>query len=334
VTASLSSLITNYGVLVVFGNVLVDQIGLPIPAVPTLLFAGGLAADGKLSAPAVFAVSVLACLIADLGWYVAGRYYGSRIMKMLCRISLTPDSCVSSAESRFERWGLRTLLFAKFVPGLDLIAPPLAGASRIGWVSFVIFDGIGSALWVAAVLGGGLLLRSQIESLLAQVQRVGLAAGLILGALLLTYIAYKWWERRRFYRTLRMARISVDELYRLIDEGAAPVIVDVRSHGAIKRDPKRIPGAVVMPLDAPESEVTSLPRDRDIVLYCSCPNEASSARVAKILMDHGFRKVRPLLGGLEAWVAAGYSVEVLASEQSSIDVVVRTEASPADKHAA
>src|ERR1700712_5646961 len=248
-TINLNALIIQYGVLTVFANVLLDQIGLPIPAIPTLIVAGALAADGKLYAPAIFAVSVLACVIADFGWYVAGRYYGNRIMKTLCRISLTPDSCVSTAESRFERWGLNTLLAAKFVPGLDLIAPPLAGASRIGWISFLIYDGIGSALWVAAVLGGGMLLRPQIETILAKLQSIGVAAGIVILVLLLTYVAYKWWERRRFYRTLRMARISVDELYRMIDKGIPPpVVVDVRSRGAMKRDPQRIPGAVVMPL--------------------------------------------------------------------------------------
>lgn len=326
-TINLNALITQYGVLTVFANVLLDQMGLPIPAIPTLIVAGALAADGKLYAPAVFAASVLACLIADLGWYVAGGYYGNRIMKTLCRISLTPDSCVSTAESRFERWGLNTLLVAKFVPGLDLIAPPLAGASRVGWISFVIYDGIGSALWVAAVLGGGMLLRPQIETILAKLQSIGAAAAIIVIVLLLTYVAYKWWERRRFYRTLRMARISVDELYRMMDKGIPPpVVVDVRSRGALKRDPKRIPGAVVMPLDAPESEVISLPRDRDIVLYCTCPNEASAARVAKVLMDNGFDKVRPLLGGLDAWVAAGHSVELLAADGGPVNAVVRSEA--------
>jgi membrane protein DedA with SNARE-associated domain/rhodanese-related sulfurtransferase len=332
-TTNLTSLITEYGVITVFANVLLDQIGLPIPAIPALIFAGALAADGKLSAPAVFAVSLLACIIADLGWYLAGRYYGSRVMKTLCRVSLTPDSCVSNAETRFERWGRTTLLFAKFVPGLDLIAPPLAGASRIGWVSFVVFDAIGSGLWIAAALGGGLLLRSQIDGILARLQRVGTAAAIAIGVLLLLYIAYKWWQRHRFYRTLRMARISVDELYRLMeDKGAAPVIVDVRSRGALTRDPKRIPGAVSLPLDASASQVAALPRDRDIVLYCTCPNEASAARVAKVLMDNGYQKVRPLLGGLDAWVAAGYSVEVLTSETSSIEVVVHSD--KADRHPA
>jgi membrane protein DedA with SNARE-associated domain/rhodanese-related sulfurtransferase len=311
-THDIGSLIGEYGVSIVFANVLVDQIGLPIPAVPTLVVAGALAADGRLSVAALFAVSLFACVSADFAWYVAGRYYGNRIMKLLCRVSLTPDSCVSQTEAKFERWGLGTLVIAKFVPGLALIAPPLAGASRSGWLAFLVFDAIGAALWVCAALGGGILLRSQIDDLLARLQDIGTAAGALVVALLAAYIAWKWWQRRRFYHELRMARISVDELYRLMDAGTAPVILDVRSPGARGRDPKRIPGAFSLPLDAFDHHVKELPRDREVVLYCTCPNEASAARVAKLLIDSGFKRVRPLLGGLDAWVAAGYSVEVIS----------------------
>jgi membrane protein DedA with SNARE-associated domain/rhodanese-related sulfurtransferase len=311
-TYDIGSLIGEYGVPLVFANVLVDQMGLPFPAIPTLVVAGALAADGRLSIAALFAVSLFACVAADFAWYVAGRFYGNRIMKLLCRVSLTPDSCVSQTEAQFERWGLSTLLIAKFVPGLALIAPPLAGASRSGWVAFLIFDAIGAALWVGAALGGGMLLQAQIDDVLRHLQDFGAAAGVFVCGLLAAYIAYKWWQRYRFYQQLRMARISVDELYRLMGAGAAPVIVDVRSPGALGRDPKRIPGAFSLPLDSFDRHVGQLPRDRDVVLYCTCPNEASAARVAKLLIDSGFKKVRPLLGGLDAWVAAGYSVEVMS----------------------
>jgi membrane protein DedA with SNARE-associated domain/rhodanese-related sulfurtransferase len=307
----LTSLLSHYGLAVVFANVLVEQLGLPIPAIPTLVVAGALGAAGQLSLPLVFIVAVLACIVADGTWYVIGRIYGNRVMKTLCRISLTPDSCVSETQSRFERWGVNALVVAKFVPGLSLIAPPLAGATRIGVPTFLFFNGIGAVLWVAVGVGGGALFGKQVEYVLAKIQDYGTIAIAIIGVLLAAYIAYRWWERRRFYNMLRMARIGVDDLYRLIDADQQPVVVDVRSHIARELDPRRIPGALMVPLDAVERHVKDLPRDRDIILYCACPNEASAAHAARQLVQHGFKRVRPLHGGLDAWVAAGYAVEAL-----------------------
>jgi membrane protein DedA with SNARE-associated domain/rhodanese-related sulfurtransferase len=308
-TNDLASVVSEYGLAIVFANVLVEQIGIPLPAIPTLVVAGGLAAVGKLSAVAVFAVALLACVIADVTWYIAGRRYGNRVMRILCGISLTPDSCVSEAQTRFERFGLNVLLIAKFIPGVALLAPPLAGATRIHWLPFLAFNTTGGALWVLAGMGGGMLLGSQIERLLEYLQNYGAAAVLLVVALVAAYIAFKWWERHRFYAMLRMARISVDELYRLMDTGETPLIVDVRSPIARTLEPRHIPGALHLPLHGFEAHIRELPRDRDIILYCSCPNEASAAQVAKLLMNSGFVRVRPLLGGLEAWIAAGHPVE-------------------------
>jgi len=307
----LIALISQYGLAIVFVNVFIEQIGLPIPAIPTLVVAGALGATGQLSLPLVFIVALVACLIADGAWYVIGRIYGNSVMKTLCRISLTPDSCVSETQSRFERWGVNALLVAKFVPGLSLIAPPLAGATRIGVPTFLLFNGIGAALWVVAGIGGGALFGRQVEYVLAKIQDYGTIAVIVIAALLAAYIAYKWWERRRFYNMLRMSRISVDDLYRMIDGGERPVVVDVRSHIARSLQPRRIPGALLVPLDAVEAHVKDLPRDRDIILYCTCPNESSAANAAKLLMNHGFTRVRPLHGGLDAWIEAGYEVDVL-----------------------
>jgi len=311
----LSSLVSQYGLAIVFANVLLDQIGLPIPAIPTLVVAGAFAIGGKLSIVAVFAVAVAGCLVADVTWYLAGKYYGNRVMRTLCMISLTPDSCVSQTQAQFERWGLNALLIAKFVPGISLLAPPLAGAARIGWVPFLAFNTGGAVLWVAAGMAGGILLGPQVEALLRYVSRYGMDAIVVLVVFIVGYVAYKWWERRRFYAMLRMARISVDELHRRVDAGDPPLIVDVRSHVALTLEPRHIPGAVHLPLQGFETHVAELPRDREIILYCNCPNEASAARVAKLLMNAGFVQVRPLLGGLEAWIAAGHPVEMFPVER-------------------
>jgi rhodanese-related sulfurtransferase len=217
---------------------------------------------------------------------------------------------------------VNALLIAKFVPGLATIAPPLAGATRIGWQRFLLFNTLGGALWVGTWLGGGILLGPHVERLLRRLDEIGSIAVVIIIALLAAYIAFKWWERRRFFKMLRMARISVDALYRLIDAGAKPVIVDVRSQTARALEPRRIPGALHVPLHAVDHHVKDLPRDREIILYCTCPNEASAAQVAKILMNSGFTKVRPLHGGLEAWIAAGYEVETLPAGEPTVMVSV------------
>jgi membrane protein DedA with SNARE-associated domain/rhodanese-related sulfurtransferase len=295
--------------MIVAGNVLLDQIGLPVPAIPTLIVAGAIAAGGQMPLAALFGWSVIACLVADCGWYLVGQKYGIRVLKTLCKISLEPDSCVSQTQIRFERWGINSLVIAKFIPGLAIIAPPMAGAMRIGWLRFVFLSTCGAVLWVGSGLVAGMVFKAQIARLLEHLSEIGGIAGAGVVLLLAAYIAFKWWERSRFYKMLRMARISVADLYELIQEGAAPLIIDVRSITARALEPRWIPGALHVPLQDVTRRLKELPRDRDIILYCTCPSEASAARVAKILMNHGFKRVRPLHGGLDAWVAAGYDVE-------------------------
>ena len=300
--------ISHYGLLIVGLNVLLNQVGLPVPVVPTLIMAGTLAATGGLPFPELFSIAVLACLIADCGWYWIGEKYGIRVLKTLCRISLEPDSCVNQTQSQFDRWGVNSLIIAKFVPGWSTIAPPLAGALRIGWWRFILLSTLAAMLWVGAGLLGGMIFKSQVEQLLIQLDRYGSRAAGGVIVLLGVYIAYKWWERRRFYKMLRMARISVAELHDLIQNGTQPLIIDVRSATARELEPHWIPGAVAISMAEVDAHLKDLPRDRDIILYCTCPSEASAARVAKMLMNRGFKRVRPLQGGLEAWVAAGHPV--------------------------
>jgi membrane protein DedA with SNARE-associated domain/rhodanese-related sulfurtransferase len=313
-----------FGLGLVFLNVLLEQLGLPVPALPTLVVAGALAADGRLPALGVCAVALAASLIGDSSWYLAGRTYGVRVMRLLCRISLTPDTCVSQTQASFERWGPRALVIAKFVPGLSMIAPPLAGATHMGYARFAVFSAMGGALWIGAALLLGLLLKSQIARLLPRLAGVGGTVVLLLLVLLAAYIAFKWWERRRFYAALEMARINVDELYERMQKDTAPVVVDVRSATAQGLERRRIPGALLVPVQEVESHVSTLPRDREIILYCTCPNEASAAQAARLLLRHGFKQVRPLRGGLDAWIAAGYAVEEVtaAGELASARAIV------------
>jgi len=300
--------LSQYGLAIVAFNVLLNQMGLPVPVVPTLVLAGAITASGQQPLGPVFLAAVGACLLADSGWYWIGQKYGIRVLKTLCRISLEPDSCVSETQSQFDRWGVNSLVIAKFVPGWATIAPPLAGAMRIGWPRFIALSTLAAMLWVGAGLLAGTLFKTQIALLLIHLDRIGSMA--FLGALFLlsAYVVFKWWERSRFYKMLRMARISVAELHALIQGGEAPLIIDVRSPTARALEPHWIPGALHISLPDVDVHLKDLPRDRDIILYCTCPSEASAARVAKILMNHGFKRVRPLHGGLDAWVAAGHSV--------------------------
>jgi len=303
------SLLARYGLALVFANVLVEQIGIPVPAIPTLVVAGALAADGKLSIASILAAATLACFIADGVWYLAGRRYGLGILRLLCRISLSPDSCVRQTENQFARWGLASLVLGKFVPGIATVAPPLAGAMRIGAVRFIIFNTLGSFLWAAISVGAGVLFHEQITSLLDRFEEMGVRALQVIAALLAIFIALKWWERRRFFRTLRLARITSQELRKLMDDGARPAIVDVRSAADRQVDGRYIPGAVAIDLGELDTRRGELPGDREIVFYCSCPNEASAAVAAKRLLQIGYARVRPLAGGIDGWIAAGYGIE-------------------------
>ena len=309
----LFSLLEHYCVLIVFVAVLIDQLGIPIPAVPVLVVAGSLAANGRASAAALFAAAVVATLIADAVWFLIGRTYGMRVLKMLCRISLEPDSCVSQTQGRFERWGVNSIVIAKFIPGLGTIAPPLAGALQVSWLRFMGLSLMASSLWAAVGLGAGMIFKGPI----AELGRIGGMAAAGLGVALAIYIAYKWRERRRFLASLRMARISVDDLYALLTAKQDPLILDVRTHTARSLQPRWIPTAIHAPVEELEHWLKDYSREREIIVYCTCPNEASAAQVAKRLMNHGFKRVRPLHGGLDAWIDAGYPVQTQPAEEVS-----------------
>lgn len=308
----LDRLIERNGLALVFANVLFEQLGLPIPAMPTLVVCGALAAEGRISAVAVLGVAFAACMIGDGLWFVAGKLYGRRVLRFLCGISLSPDTCVRQTQTQFERWGGITLVAGKFIPGLSTVAPPLAGAMRYSWMRFALLNGLGILIWAGLAIGAGMLFHAQVSALLVWLEDLGQAAVGLLVAALCAYVAFKWWERQRLYKTLRVARITVDELRQLMGGARKPVIVDLRKTIA-GEERHSIPGSIVMDLAEVREGHSRLPLDNDIVFFCDCPNEASAAAAAKALMDLGYTRVRPLLGGLEAWGAAGYELERVTS---------------------
>jgi len=268
-TQQLTALIAQHGLLFVFVNVFLVQAGVPVPAVPTLMVAGALAMTGGTSLPALIVVAVAASLAGDLIWYGAGRVYGLRVLQLLCRISISPDSCVRQTETRFQRWGAPSLVFAKFIPGFSTVAPPLAGALRVKLIPFLGYSAISAALWAGMATGAGMMFSRQIEWLLGELGEMGGYALIVLGVALALFIGFKWWERRRFFMALRMARMSVDELYRLMQEAARPLVVDVRSQSARELDPRRIPGAIALDIGDLDARIAELPADREIILYCT-----------------------------------------------------------------
>lgn len=293
-------LLHHYGLLLVFANVLVEQMGLPIPAFPLLIVAGALSMIGDLSWSACLAVSILACLITDLSWYRAGHYFGKRILGVLCKISLSPDTCVSHTEDRFRRWGPKSLMVSKFVPGFNTIAPPLSGATGTPLTQFLLFSMTGSLLWAGTALTIGAIFYRSIDQVLTVLSTMGSTALLVIVILFGLFMLFKFVERRRLMRALYLARISVEQLRELIEAGHDPVIVDARSRTAQAMHPS-IPGAILYGHVAHEDAFARVARDRDIIVYCSCPNEASAAVIARKLINHGFVRVRPLVGGLDAW---------------------------------
>ena len=267
--SALTGYVVTYGLPLIFAVVLLEQLGAPIPAIPVLAVAGALSVDRDLSAWQILVVAVGASLVADTVWFLLGRSQGQRILKTLCRISLSPDSCVRQTESVFERWGMPSLLVAKFIPGFSTVAPPMAGATHAGLGEFLLYDGGGALLWAGAGVVGGVIFHGAIDRVLAFLASIGSAAFALLGAVLVVFIAFKWWQRRRFYRVLRMARISVDDLHQLMDEGKSPIVLDVRTVRGRSIDPRRIQGAAVLDVTNLDPQLRDLPRDREIILYCT-----------------------------------------------------------------
>ena len=266
---SLTQYVITYGLPLVFVIVLLEQLGAPIPAIPVLVVAGALSMDRDFSAWQVLLVALAASLIADTVWFLLGRAQGHRILKVLCRISLSPDSCVRQTESVFERWGMPSLLVAKFIPGFSTVAPPMAGATKAGLDEFLLYDSGGALLWAGSGIVAGVVFHRAIDRALAFLASIGSAAFVILGVALAIFVAFKWWQRRSFYKLLRMARISVEDLHTLMDEGLNPIVLDVRTGKGRALDPRRIRGAAVLDVENLDAELRDMPRDREIILYCT-----------------------------------------------------------------
>lgn len=304
---ALLALIEQYGLALVFANVLLVQLGLPLPAFPTLIVVGALAAAGLYPPALVVALAVLASVVADLVWYTAGARAGRRVLSLMCRLSLSPDSCVRQSEAIYTRFGPPSLMVAKFIRGFAAIATSMAGIVRTRIGAFVLFDAIGAALWAGVGVALGWLFRDAVADVLAVRAQAGRRGLALLLAALAAFIAFKAWQRIQFHRQLLLPRVSVDELRAMLDAGQRPLVLDVRLQSS--HDESRIPGALWIDSRAVERGAAHLPAADEVIVYCACPNEASAVLVAKRLLRHGYTRVRALHGGIDAWTAAGYGLE-------------------------
>lgn len=265
----MTGLLAQYGLALVFVNVFLTQVGVPVPSIPTLIVAGALAQQGRLSAALVLGTAVAASLLGDVPWFVGGRVFGYRVLNTLCRVAIEPDSCVKQTENIFERWGAPSLVFAKFIPGFSIVAPPIAGALRLATLPFFVYSAIGAAVWAGVAIAAGMIFHAQVDWLIKWLAEMGSRAMLIIGFAVALYVAVKWVERWLLIRWLRMARISVDELHELLKRDGDTVILDARSATARKLDPRRIPGAVAVDIGALPAALAAVPPDRDVVVYCT-----------------------------------------------------------------
>ena len=306
-----SAFLVQYGLIVLFSVVFAEQIGLPLPGIPVLLAAGALAGADKMNLAVAVLLSVVACMAGDVVWYELGRHRGRQALNILCRISMEPDSCVRRTENFFTRHGVRSLVLAKFIPGLSTLAPALAGLFRISMQRFLLYNGLGAVLWTLAFIIPGYLLSDQIERLAEVAERLGIWLAFFFGAGITTYLVYKFVHRQLVLRELRIARITAEELKRMMDNGHELMVVDLRGALDHEADPYTIRGALRMTAEELEQRHHEIPRHQDVILFCACPNEATAAKMALLLRSKGITRVRPLVGGIDAWREKDFPVEAL-----------------------
>ena len=299
---ALIDLLIQHDFLLVFLVTQAARIGAPVPAAPLLGVAGGLAAAGRLSAVSLVVAALLANVLGDAIWFIAGRSYGHRVLRLLCRVSLSPDVCVRQSESLIARWGGSSLLAAKFLPGISVVAAPMAGALGMGWRRFIAYDAVAGLVWTACFLGLGLVFSDQIQDVLDFLSNAGMFAVAAIVAVLALLVGNRWRRRRQMAKLQgEVERISVEDAAALCEQDMAPIFIDVRSDPGRAADPRTLPGALNIPLTRLPEYAAQLPDDRLLVLYCNCPNEVSAIQGAHELLKRGHPRVLALDGGLDGW---------------------------------
>lgn len=297
----LQVLLEQHGLTLVFLNVLIEQAGLPVPAYPLLLVAGALGMrETGPSIGAVLGAVVVACLIADSLWYVAGRRLGQPMLRTICKVSLSQDSCIRQTQSLYLRLGPRSLIFSKLLPGAGALSTAMAGMTATPFAVFLFYDAIGAVVWAGGALMIGAAFSDAIDAVLDAFGTYGHLALMLALLALALFIVWRWWKRVRLLRRTRLIpRMSVDELEARRQDGRLPLVLDVRAPGSAALE--RIPGALPVDPDAPLDLLAEHPPAVEIVVYCACPNELSAAMLAERLRAAGYANTWALLGGIDAW---------------------------------
>jgi membrane protein DedA with SNARE-associated domain/rhodanese-related sulfurtransferase len=298
-----------YGYLLLFAWVLVEQLGVPLPATPVLLAAGALSAEHELNFVLALLAGLAASLTADSAWFLIGRRYGHRVLRILCKLSLEPTVCVRRTQNSFGRRRAITIMIAKFVPGLATLAPPVAGQNGMAFGSFLLFDAIGATAWLGALLAAGRFFGDLLQRNSSLLDWAGRFSGALLVLGILGFLVARIVRRRRILRKLIEARLEPEELKRQLDAGEPVYIVDLRHPLEVLPDPFTLPGARHFSPDTLAERHHEIPRDRDIVLFCACPNEATAAKTAMTLHKLGIERVRPLRGGYDEWKRLGFPLD-------------------------
>ena len=319
-----TQILLTYGYFLLFTWVLVEQLGIPLPATPVLLAAGALSAEHELSFPLALLAGILACVTADTCWFLVGRRFGHHVLRILCKLSLEPTVCVRRTQDSFGRRREVTLMIAKFVPGLATLAPPVAGQNGMELERFLLFDGIGAFLWVGALLGAGRLFGDALKRDPSLLNWVGRFSGVLLVLGILGFFIGRLVRRRRFLRKLVASRLEPEELKRQMDAGEPVFIVDLRHPLELLPDPFTLPGALHFSPETLTKRVHEIPRDRDIILYCTCPSEATAAKTAMTLHKLGIDRVRPLRGGYDEWKRLGYPLDAIEPVMPLVQVMPAT----------
>lgn len=310
---ALQELFERFGVVIVFINALLHELAVPIPLTPTVLLAG--AASSEVFAFAVLVAAVVAgTVIGNAIWFAAGRRFGVPVLNLLCRFSLSPDTCVARTSDGFGRWGSALFIVGRFLPGVSLLAPPVAGALGMRWSKFLWLTALGAAIWAVVIILIGALLQEALAALIKTLAVLPAGIWLAAGAVVLGSILWRLAVRRRARRALDVPRLPVAELRAAMQSAEVPVVIDVRGDTMQQILAQRIPGAVSLGLEDLEQFPLERIDGREVVLYCACPHEASAAAGAKILRSRGHANAHALRGGLAAWLAAGYEVEICRAD--------------------
>jgi len=315
-------LLREWGWLALFCVVFAEQVGLPLPTLPVLLLAGALAAQQQSGGIAEVLAATLGSLLGGWIWYQFGKRHGRRVLRLLCRISLSPDVCVRQTELSFEKRGPATLVMARFIPGLHLLAAPLAGGIHMPARTFLTYHGLGALLYAVLGIGGGLLFYEPLRSLLQWITAHGERASAAALVLFLLWLVRRYWSRRFDREALSIARITPRELAEALASPEPPLVLDARSLLA-REQAAGIPEAIAVDWED-ASSLRRLPKERSFVTYCACPNDASAVALAKRLRKAGYRNVQVLAGGLDDWfVHVGASGDA-APEESGAPPAERT----------